>query len=40
VQGTEGKILYKGKVDGDEIKFTVEIPAFDQKLEYTAKRVK
>jgi hypothetical protein len=39
VQGNEGKILYKGKVEGDEIKFTVEIPAFQQKLEYTAKRV-
>ena len=41
VQGNEGKVLYKGKVEGDdEIKFTVEIPAYEQKLEYTAKRVK
>lgn len=39
MQGTEGKINYKGKVEGDEIKFTVEIPALDQTIEYTVKRV-
>jgi hypothetical protein len=38
-QGNEAKVLYKGKVEGDQIKFTVEIPAFQQKIEYTAKRV-
>jgi ATP-dependent Clp protease ATP-binding subunit ClpX len=39
VQGTEGKVNYKGKVDGDTIKFTVEIPAYNQSIEMTAKRV-
>lgn len=38
-QGNEAKVNYKGKVQGDEIKFTVEIPAFGQTIEYTAKRV-
>jgi len=39
VQGTEGKVVYKGKVDGDTIKFTVELQALGQTLEMTAKRV-
>ena len=30
---------YKGKVEGDQIKFAVEIPAIGQTIEYTAKRV-
>ena len=38
-QGNEGKVNYKGKVKGDEIAFTVDIPAFNQTIEYTAKRV-
>ena len=38
-QGTEGKVNYKGKVDGDTIKFTVELQALGQTLEMTAKRV-
>jgi hypothetical protein len=39
VQGTEGKVNYKGVVQGDEIKFTATIPAYNQTVEYTAKRV-
>jgi len=39
VQGTEGKVSYKGKVEGDTIKFTVDVPAVGQTLEMTAKRV-
>jgi hypothetical protein len=39
VQGNEGKANYTGKVDGDQIKFKVEIPAYGQTVEYTAKRV-
>jgi autotransporter translocation and assembly factor TamB len=39
-QGNEGKVNYNGKVDGDTINFKVEIPAFNQTVEYAAKRVK
>lgn len=39
VQGTEGKVSYKGKVEGDTIKFKVDVPAVGQTLEMTAKRV-
>jgi len=39
IQGNEAKVNYKGKVKGDQIDFNVEIPAFNQKVEYTAKRV-
>lgn len=39
VQGTEGKVNYKGLVEGGQIKFTVNIPAYNQTVEYTAKRV-
>jgi osmotically-inducible protein OsmY len=39
VQGNEGKVNYKGTVDGDQIKFKAEIPAYGQTVEYTAKRV-
>jgi hypothetical protein len=37
--GNEAKVSYKGKLNGDEIKFTVEVPGQDQPIEYTAKRV-
>ena len=39
IQGNESKVNYTGKVEGDQIKFTVEIPAINQTIEYTAKRV-
>jgi len=40
-QGNQGKVNYTGKIKGDdEIDFSVEIPALDQKVEYVAKRVK
>jgi len=39
VQGNEGKANYKGTVDGDQIKFKVEIPSYGQTVEYIAKRV-
>lgn len=39
VQGTEGKVNYKGKVAGDSIKFTVEVEAIGQSLEMVAKRL-
>ena len=39
VQGTDAKVNYKGKVEGDTIKFTVELQAIGQTLEMTAKRV-
>ena len=35
----ESTCMDKGKIEGDQIKFTVEIPAYDQKVEYVAKRV-
>ena len=38
-QGNEGKVNYHGTVEGDQIKFKVEIPAIGQTIEYTAKRV-
>jgi len=38
-QGNEGKVNYRGTVEGDEIKFKVEILALGQTIEYTAKRV-
>jgi hypothetical protein len=38
-QGNQGKVNYKGKVKGNQIDFTVEIPALNQTVEYTAKRV-
>jgi len=39
IQGTEGKVNYKGKVAGDTIKFEIEVQAIGQTLEMTAKRV-
>jgi hypothetical protein len=39
LQGSDAKVNYKGKVAGDEIKFTVEIPAFNYSVDFTAKRV-
>ncbi len=39
IQGSEGKINYKGKVEGDQIKFTAEVVAMGQTVEYVAKRV-
>lgn len=38
-QGNELKANYKGKVAGDEIKLTVELPDANQTVEYTVKRV-
>lgn len=38
-QGNDLKANYKGKVAGDEIKLTVDIPEGDQTIEYTVKRV-
>ena len=38
VNGTEGKVNYKGKVEGDTIKFTVEVEAVGQSLEMVARR--
>jgi hypothetical protein len=38
-QGNDVELHYKGKVAGDEIKFSVEIPGNGQMLEYTAKKV-
>jgi autotransporter translocation and assembly factor TamB len=38
-QGNEAKVNYKGKVKGDQIDFTVDIPALNQTIQYTAKRV-
>jgi len=38
-QGNEAKVYYKGKVAGDVIKLTAEIPGFGQPVEYTVKRV-
>jgi hypothetical protein len=39
MQGSEAKVSYKGKVEGDTIRFTVEVQGFGQTLEMTAKRV-
>jgi len=39
IQGTEGKVNYKGKVSGDTIDFKIEVQAIGQTLEMTAKRV-
>jgi hypothetical protein len=39
VQGNEGKVSYKGKVEGDTIKFKVDVAALGQTLEMTAKRI-
>lgn len=39
-QGNSLKIHYKGKVSGDEIKFTVTREGADQSQEFTAKRAK
>jgi hypothetical protein len=38
-QGNEAKVSYTGKVEGDQIDFTVEVPGLDEKIEYTVKRV-
>jgi hypothetical protein len=38
-QGNDVELHYKGKVAGDEIKFSVEIPGSGQTLEYTAKKI-
>src|SRR5687768_115931 len=37
--GNEIKLNYKGKVSGDEIKLTLEIPGRDRTFEMTAKKV-
>jgi hypothetical protein len=37
-QGNEGTVEYKGKVEGDQIHFTAEIPAVSYKVEYDAHR--
>jgi hypothetical protein len=39
MQGTEGKVNYKGKIEADTIQFKIEVPAVGQTLEMTAKRV-
>jgi len=40
-QGNQGKVNYTGKIKGDdEIDFHVEIPAFNQQVDYVAKRAK
>ena len=39
IQGTEGKVNYKGKVEGDTIQFKIEVLAVGQTLEMTVKRV-
>jgi len=39
VQGNEGKVSYKGKVEGDTIHFKVEIAAAGTSLEMDARRV-
>lgn len=38
-QDNDMKLNYKGLINGDEIKFTVDIPNGGQTIEYTAKRV-
>jgi len=38
-QDNEMKVNYKGKVSGNEIKFTAEIPGSGQTLEWVAKKV-
>ena len=38
-QGNEMKLNYKGKVTGDEMKLTVEMPGGGQSIEWTAKKV-
>jgi hypothetical protein len=38
-QDNEMKLNYKGKVNGNEIKFTVEIPGTGQTIVYNAKRI-
>ena len=38
-QGEEMKLEYKGKVTGDVIKLSVDVPALNQTLEYIAKKV-
>jgi hypothetical protein len=38
-QGNDLELHYKGKVAGDEIKLTVEIPGAGQTVEYTAKKI-
>jgi|SRR5579871_702371 len=37
-EGNEAKANYKGKVSGETIKFTVQVPGLDQTVEYIAKR--
>ena len=39
-QGNEMKMTYKGKLAGDEIKFTRQREGTDQSTEFTAKRAK
>jgi hypothetical protein len=38
-QDNEMKVSYKGKVAGDDIKLTSEVPDFGQSIEWTGKRV-
>jgi hypothetical protein len=38
-QDNEMKLNYKGKVNGNEIKFTVENPDYGQVIEWLAKKV-
>jgi hypothetical protein len=37
-QGNEMTLTYKGKIAGDQIKLTVDIPALGKPVEYTLKR--
>lgn len=39
LEGNEAKANYKGKVSGDAIKLTVEVPGLDQPIEYSVKRI-
>jgi hypothetical protein len=39
IGGTEGKVNYKGKVQGDAIQFDAEVQAIGQTVHYVAKRV-
>lgn len=38
VQGNEGKVSSKGRVEGDTVKFRVDVPATGQTIEMAAKR--
>lgn len=38
-EGNQFRINYKGKISGDEIKFSIQVPNMDQSFEFTAKRM-